>query len=167
MNETIGFLNMFPDYVPPEALKSALTQAALVAADIDPATRRVSAEIFAETYIPSRELEQVSREIAARYGLNKLTVNAKYPADQLNKVEPEELRDLFVAQNPITRGSLAGAQWKWEENTLRVTLKANGKDALEKCVPEVCRVLQEKFSTKITVVFETGVELEMEVKILT
>ena len=160
MNETIGFLNMFPDYVPPEALKSALTQAALVAADIDPATRRVTAEIFADTYIPNRLLEQVSVEIAARYGLNKLTVNAKYPADQLNKVEPEELRDLFVAQNPITRGSLAGAHWKWEGNTLTVSLKANGKDALEKCVPEVCRVLQEKFSVKVTIVFETGVELE-------
>jgi len=160
MKESIGFLNMFPDYVPPEALKDALTQAALVAADIDPATRRVSAEIFGQTYIPSRELEQVSREIAARYGLAKLTINAKYPENQLGKIEPEELRDLFVTQNPITRGSLAGAQWKWEGNTLTVCLRANGKETLNKCVPEVCRILQEKFSTKVNIVFETGVELE-------
>ena len=160
MKESIGLLNMFPDYVPPEALQEVLSQAALVAADIDPVTRRVSVEITANTYIPQRELEQVSGGIAASYGLNKLTIGCKYPEDQLCKIESDELRDLFVAQNPLTRGSLAGAQWNWKGNTLTVSLRANGKETLEKCVPAVCRVLQERFSAKVEIVFETGMELE-------
>ena len=34
MREQVFFLNMFPDYVPPEALQEALSQAAIAAADI-------------------------------------------------------------------------------------------------------------------------------------
>ena len=43
-NETC-FLDMFSAYEPPETLRSCLSQAAIVAADIDPYKRRVSVEI--------------------------------------------------------------------------------------------------------------------------
>ena len=36
MTDQVFFLNMFPDYAPPEELNAALSQAAIVAADIDP-----------------------------------------------------------------------------------------------------------------------------------
>ena len=36
MLEKVYLLHMFPDYEPPEVLQSALSQAAIVAADIDP-----------------------------------------------------------------------------------------------------------------------------------
>ena len=35
-NESVSILNMFPDYEPPEVLRESLSQAAIVAADIDP-----------------------------------------------------------------------------------------------------------------------------------
>ena len=34
MSETVYLLNMFPDYEPPEEIRKALSQAALVAVDI-------------------------------------------------------------------------------------------------------------------------------------
>ena len=36
MTSTVFFLNMFPDFVPPEALQEAFSQAVISAADIDP-----------------------------------------------------------------------------------------------------------------------------------
>ena len=36
MSNTVCFLNMFPDYQPPEPLFGMLSQAAVTAADIDP-----------------------------------------------------------------------------------------------------------------------------------
>ena len=38
MSETVYLLNMFPDYEPPEEIRKALSQAALVAVDISPCT---------------------------------------------------------------------------------------------------------------------------------
>ena len=78
--ENVLFLNMFPDYEPPEAL-SALHQAAIVAADIDPQTRKVEVCIHIREYVPQRLLNQAATDIASRYGLQTLTLQAVHPAD--------------------------------------------------------------------------------------
>ncbi len=160
MSEQVTFLNMFPDYAPPEALEKALSQAVIVAADINPGTRSVSIAIHSEIYMPVRLLEQVQREIAVSYGLDKLEIAATYPAEQLTRIEPEEIRDLFIAQNSMSRGSLAGARWEWEGQTLHIYLKANGKDALQEAVPTVTRQLQEQFATPVSISIHPGETLE-------
>ena len=160
MAETVYFLNMFPDYEPPEALKGVLSQAAIAAADIDPATRSVGVAIHSESYIPGKYLERVQREISASYGLQKLTITATHPADQLQSIELEELMSLFVEQNSMTRGSLAGARWEWEGQTLHIYLKANGKDALAEVVPAVVNQLQERFGTRVEIAIHAGETLE-------
>ena len=60
--ENVYLTNMFPDYVPPEDLAMALSQAAIVAADIDPESRFVSVAVHSENYIPQRLLDQAARE---------------------------------------------------------------------------------------------------------
>ena len=127
MNEPILFLNMFPDYEPPESLRSALTQAVLLAADIDPASRKVSAVISMVKYVPQRLLRQISGEIAATYGLHEVALVAIHSQDQLKEIETEELVQLFVEENSMSRGSLAGAQFNWEDQKLNIQLIANGK----------------------------------------
>jgi len=160
MTEQVRFLNMFPDYAPPEALVEALSQAAIVAADIDPATRSVSVALHCEQYISARLLEQAQREIAASYGLEKLEITTTYPSSELTKLEPDELMRLFTAQNSMCRGSLAGAKWEWEEQTLHIYLRANGKDALLETVPAVKAQLQERFATAVTIEIHPGETLE-------
>ena len=127
MSEQISFLNMFSQYQPPEPLRSVLSQAALVAADIDPASRTVTAAVHSSSYIPKRLLDQVSSDVCAIYGLRRLELTASHPSDQLSLIEPDELMGLFVGVNSMTRGSLAGASWHWEERKLVIELKANGK----------------------------------------
>jgi len=160
MGEQVFFLNMFPDYVPPEDLHEVLSQAAIVAADIDPGTHFVSVVIHSETYIPQRVLEQVQRELTASYGLRRLELNATHPASQLQKIEPEELMGLFMAQNSMNRGSLAGARWEWDGSTLHIHLKANGKDTLQEGVPAIIRQLQERFATAVSIEIHPGDTLE-------
>jgi DNA polymerase-3 subunit alpha (Gram-positive type) len=151
---------MFSDYEPPESLKEALSQAALVAADIDPASRRVTVAIHSPRYIPKRLLEQASEGICSVYGLRELNITATHPADQLSSIEPEELMAMFVDTNSMTRGSLAGAKWSWEGNTLVVELKANGKAVLEECIPTVRRGLCERFDTDVSIEIHAGETLE-------
>ena len=143
-HENVLFLNMFPDYEPPEALSSVLNQAAIVAADIDPQSRKIQVCVFAEHYIPQRLLDQAATEIASLYELRELQVVSTFPQDQLQKMEIDELMMLFVDENSMARGSLAAARWEWEENNLNVYLKANGRAVLDECVAVVCRKLQEK-----------------------
>ena len=162
MNENILFLNMFPDYEPPETLKSVLSQAAIVAADLDPATRRISAAIHSPQYIPARILTAVQKDICQIYDLQTLELTATHPADQLHNIEPEELMALFVSQNSMTRGSLAGAKWEWEDDTLVIRLRANGKQALEECSRNVQAALQERFETPVQIRIEAGQALEGE-----
>jgi len=156
MTEKVFFLNMFPDYAPPEALNGALSRAAIVAADIDPVTRCVEVAIHGEHYMPGRLLEQVQREIATSYGLRKLEITCTYPPEELKKIEPEDLMGLFMTQNSMSRGSLAGARWEWEEQTLHIYLKANGKDILQEAVPAVTRQLREQFGIPVSISVHAG-----------
>ena len=63
MTEQVFFLHMFPDYEPPEELQAALSQAAIVAADIDAADRSVSVAVHSESYIPGRLLDRTAKDI--------------------------------------------------------------------------------------------------------
>jgi len=160
MSEPTLFLNMFSAYEPPEALQSALSQAAVVAADIDPDKRSVSVCIHTERYISIAALEQASAALCGIYGLRAVSLTATHPADQLSSVEPEELMALFVAQNSMNRGSLAGAQWEWEGQKLIIRLQGNGKKELEEAVPAVRQNLQERFGTPLTIEIIAGQNLE-------
>ena len=160
MKDNVLFLNMFPDYVPPEPLDSMLSQAAIVAADLDPASRRIDIVIHSDTYIPQRLLDLVAREIGDLYDLSRFTLSATHPESQLQNVEREELMALFVEQNSMTRGSLAGAEFTWEEKTLHIKLVANGKDTLLECVPAVRSALNSRFGCTVEIEIEAGQALE-------
>ncbi len=160
MKQPIFFLNMFPDYAPPEELKKALSQAAIVAADIDPARGSVDIAIHAPAYISRRKLEDVSDDLRSAYGLRQLEITASYPADQLSAVEPEDLMALFVKENSMNRGSLAGAGWHWEGEHLTVRLRGNGIQQLQEAAPKVTEKLRQQFAVPVTISFEAGQALE-------
>ena len=153
---------MFPDYMPPEELEMALSQAAIVAADIDPETRSVHVAAHAERYIPRRLTDRAADEISRLYGLHSLQITVTHPASQLTLVEPEELMQMFVSRNSMTRGSLAGARWGWDQNCLTIQLVANGKGAVEEQIPAVTRELRERFGTDLHICVEAGKTLEGE-----
>jgi len=162
MSEKILFLNMFSDYEPPEALKCVLSQAAIVAADVYPEKHKISMVIETEQYIPRRNLDQICGDICQIYGLNMLDLKAVHPADQLCMMESEELLNLFTSCDSMTRASLAGANWQWSGNELTIGLRANGKKAVEECIPAVSKELQERFSTFVKITVEAGQALEGE-----
>ena len=113
MAESVSLLNMFALYQPPEELASLLSQAAVVAADIDPERGNVEVCVHSERYIPARVIRGITGDICNIYGLRHLDIVTTHPAHQLQSLEPEELRDLFIAHNSMNRGALAGAQWSW------------------------------------------------------
>ena len=160
MENTTLFLNMFPDFAPPEALLPVLSQAAIVAGEIDPVKRGVSLVLRTENYIPQWELDGVAQAVAGLYGLESLHLQAVHPASQLTKIHPRELMELFVREDSLSRAALAGAGWRWEGNTLHIQLRANGKKALEACVPGVCRSLGERFAAQAQVEIHCGENLE-------
>ncbi len=160
MKDKVYFLNMFPDYVPPEELQQALSQAAIAAADIDPARGSVALAIHVPHYISRRKLDGISDDLRAAYGLRHLEISASYPADQLHAVEPEDLMALFVRENSMNRGSLAGANWHWEGERLTVQLRGNGVQQLQDAAPKVTEQLRQQFALPVTISFEAGQALE-------
>ena len=158
--EKVYLTHMFPDYEPPEELITALSQAAIVAADLDPETRSVEVALYSDTYIPQRLLDRAGKDIASLYGLRSLILKAAHPASQLSRIEPGELMQLFVSLDSMSRASLAGATWEWEDTTLTVKLLANGKHALEELIPQVQQNLRERFAAPVTIRIEAGKTLE-------
>ena len=49
---------------------------------------------------------------------------------RINEIDTQ-LTELFVEENSMHRGSLAGAAWTWEGECLKVKLKANGNQMLQ------------------------------------
>jgi len=160
MSKTVFFLNMFPDYQPSEPLHGMLSQAAITAADIDPENRSVTVAINSETYIPQKLLVKAAEDISAAYGLRYLQIEPVYPSVQLQSMDAEDLMQLFVSENSMTRGSLAGAAWTWEGETLHIDLQANGKDMLMECVPAVRRHLYAQFGVQVNIDIKAGQNLE-------
>ena len=160
MKEKVYFLNMFPDYAPPEGWESILSQAAVVAADVDPMQRSVEVVIHSQTYIPRRILDTMAMDLQKAYGLRNMQISATHPADQLQLLEQEELMQLFVEQNSMTRAILAGASWNWEGDTLTMKLVGNGIQQLNEVSPVVCSRLRERFATAVQICFEPGASLE-------
>ena len=160
MDQRVPFLNMFSMYEPPETLKSVLSQAAVVAADINAAARRVEVCLHASDYIPEALLAEAANRIRETYGLKELILTPTYPADQLHSMPPEDLMGLFVAKNSMNRGSLAGARWEWEGNTLQIHLVGNGKATLEESIPAVQNHLQACFETPVSIEIVAGESLE-------
>ncbi len=160
MSNCTYFPNMFPDYELPEALKSALSQAAIVAADMDVQARWVSVRLYSEVYISDRQMEKVKRDIQALYGLSNLEIITTFPQDKLHTIPHEDLMEMFISQDSMALGSLAGARWIWDENHLTVQLMANGKKELEKCAVAVQNKLREQFSCPVEITIEAGKALE-------
>ena len=160
MKEKVFFVNMFPDYEPPEEIHEALSRAAIAAADIDAHHQRVTVAIACHTYISKRQLDRVATELQACYGLNDIQIVATFPAEQLHVIEPEELRDMFVREDSRSMGALAGATWDWEGNNLHVKLLGNGIKELKKAVAAVEDQLRQKFATPVKIDIESGGALE-------
>ena len=160
MSEKIEFLRMFSLYEPAASARSLLENATIVSADIDPEQRRISAMLFCDHYIPQRVLNEVSDGIIGAYHLRDVELVAKHPASELSNIEPVELMSMFVSNNSMTRGSLAGARWSWEGNHLTVELLGNGKAALEECVPSVRTLLRERFDADVEISFIAGHSLD-------
>ncbi|MBQ4600747.1 MAG: PolC-type DNA polymerase III [Oscillospiraceae bacterium] len=151
---------MFSEYKPPEALESAFSQAAIIAAQIYPEERRVELELSCPKYIPLTALRQARVDICGIYGLKDVAMKIKHPAHQLHSIEPEELAMLFVEQNSMNMGTLAGASWQWRENTLVVHLQGNGKQTLLECSRAVQEDLRSRFGIAVEIEFEVGNSLE-------
>ena len=160
MEKEIAFLDMFSDYVPPEPLLSVLSQAAIVAADMDPAARRVSVVVRMNRYLTNRHVAMAENSIRKLYELNSVTILPRYHEDQLQDVDEKDLMDLFVSQNSMTRSSLSGARWEWEGTKLCVYLPSNGKAAVEECIPLVRNALKDMFGTDVQICVVAGETLE-------
>ena len=160
MKEKVLFFDMFAQFEPSEELKSIFSQAVVLDASIDPPNRQITMLIRNEHYIPKRYLDQISGEISSFYKLRGLDITATHPSNQLTAIEPAELMGYFVEANSMTRGSLAGALWNWEGNTLVIKLKANGKSALQDCVPMVLAELKARFSVDVKIDIQAGESLE-------
>ena len=160
MNEKVQFWNMFALYQPPEQEAALFAQAAVRAAQIDPVKRIVMVEMEAPGYIPERIIQSVSRQIEEHYGLERLEIYQYFPESELAKLEPGELTSMFVAEDSICRGTLAGAKYEWEGTDLTIRLRANGKDTLEACIPAVRQRLNAMFATQVSVSVVSGKDLQ-------
>ena len=160
MNEKVQFWNMFALYQPPEQEAALFAQAAVRAAQIDPVKRIVMVEMEAPGYIPERIIQSVSRQIEEHYGLERLEIYQYFPESELAKLEPGELTAMFVAEDSICRGTLAGTKYEWEGTDLTIRLRANGKDTLEACIPAVRQRLNAMFATQVSVSVVSGKDLQ-------
>ena len=161
MEEKISLLDMFAHYRGQEELQALLCETTVLAADIDPVIRRIRVELLAAKYISQKQLERVRDEICAIYGLQDLVLHVTFEARQLHFMDGADLMNLFVEQNPMARGSLAGASWVWDDdNNLMIKLRGNGKAELEACTAAVKNRIQEMFCEDINITVVAGNDLE-------
>ena len=154
------FCQLFPSCECSGPLADLLSNTVVRRANIDVENRYIFAELYSPIYIPQRALHDLQISLMQEYELHDIDFDVHYPPDQLSRVDPQELRDLFVQRDSMARGSLAGASWQWEGSCLTIQLKGNGKDALLKNAPKVADELSKRFATDVTIDIVPGENLE-------
>ena len=160
MKDNVLFLNMFALYQPTEGAQKHLGQAVIRSAELDPVQRRIELELDCPGPVPSAVQTEVCRAIEETYGLKELSANFRFPAGTLYQMEPGDLAWLFVQENPMNMGSLAGAVWEWEQQSLTVKLRANGRKFLEEAIPAVRRKIHDLCGADVDITIQAGTELE-------
>ena len=160
MEQILYFCQLFPSCECSGPLADLLSNTVVRRANIDVENRYIFAELYSPIYIPQRELHDLQVSLMQEYELRDIDFDFHYPPDQISRVDPQELRDLFVQRDSMARGSLAGASWKWEGSCLTIQLKGNGKDALLKNAPKVADELSKRFATDVTIDIVPGENLE-------
>ena len=160
MKDNVLFLNMFALYEPSGEAAEQLARAVIQGAELDPVERCISLELGCEAPIPGRLLADVCRDVQQVYGLKELIIQPHFPPETLYRMEPGDLTELFVRENPMCKGSLAGAGWEWEGLNLSVKLRANGKSMILEALPAVRRKLRELCGAEVEISIEAGADLQ-------
>ena len=160
MKDNVLFLNMFALYEPREEVRSLLGEATIRSAELDPGQRTFELELDCPGPIPAARLADICREIEGVYGLKSLTANLHFPPQTLSRMDPADLTALFVRENPMLIGSLAGAAWEWEGLSLNVKLRANGRQLIREVLPAVKRKLRDLCGAEVEITLEAGNDLQ-------
>ena len=164
MKDNVLFLNMFALYEPQEELRALLKDAVIRGAELDPVQRVIDLELFNPAPIPGSKFAQICREVEKAYGLKALRVCCAFPAGAVYQMDPADLTALFVQENPMNMGSLAGAVWEWEGMSLTIKLRANGKKMLEDAIPAVRRSLKELCGEDVEIAIQRSEEHTSELQ---
>ncbi|MBQ3251674.1 MAG: PolC-type DNA polymerase III [Oscillospiraceae bacterium] len=151
---------MFSAFEPDEATGVCFANTQILSADVDAQHRKIEMTLYSPAYIPASVMQSVRQQVMAAYGLADLRIMATFPPTEITRMEADDLMALFVAENSMTRGFLAGAQWLWDANVLTVKLRANGKKILEECIPSVKRALHAQFGVMVDIQIEAAQNLD-------
>ena len=162
MPPVISFLDMFSAYQPERGLRERLQDVRIVDAELNMEARTARLTIQSDSYLSERQLEEISRQLAALYDIRQITLLPRFPAEEISNILPEELTKLFVQLDSRCMAILAGCVWSWEGDCLQVQLRANGKKALEESIPQARRLLEERFGIAPEIRVLAGTELEGE-----
>ena len=158
MSESVFFFDLFPGLELGRG--DLLRDAQVMEAEVDQGSRSIQVGMFSNRYIPGEHLAEAEKVIREQYFLRDVSLFCKHPSDQLHHMGQEELRDLFVREDSMARGSLAGARWHWDGGCLTISLKGNGKKELEKSAIQVAKTIEDRFDTKVEIRIEAGQSLE-------
>ena len=160
MTEQLYYLDMFRGYEPEEPLRQILGTLRITGAELDQSQRTIDLTLYSPVYIPYRCLDEAVSETARIYAVRRMGFTVSFPSSELRSIEPEELKWMFVSENSMFRGSLAGCEWEWDGDILLCRLRGNGKKELEKAAPKIAAQLKQRFDCDVSIRFEAGNSLE-------
>ena len=135
MDKTVYFLDMFSSC--PMEDRGIWEGAEVRDAIIDPEERRVSVKVWSPRYLNGKLLREQNKKLSRLYSLHKLELTCTYAPSAICQAESRDLVDVFYEMCPAARIILAGSQWEFSEEQIRICLIANGKDQLEPCLPRL------------------------------
>ncbi len=156
MDKKIPFLDMFSHYQPPEHLKEVLSQAVVCNADIDPKSKSIEISVASPMYISNKDHDTIRNALMEIYHFKSMVICYTYPEELLFTMPDVFFMGLFMEEDSMSRASLSGARWEWEDHTLHIYLIANGKAELEKCIPFVSDCIYWLFNTKVEIQIHSG-----------
>ena len=158
------FLQMFSRFQPENDYSPAWSRAQIINSKIMPDAHTITVEVRFDEYVSAAEIARAEQAISACYGLHRMSIEPKYSPDALSAMDFSDLEACLSKAYPPLTSTLAGSQWTLEGDEIVISLRANGKDLLQKYLPKAREYLLERFGRDVHFTVKTNAdEAELDV----
>jgi DNA polymerase-3 subunit alpha (Gram-positive type) len=164
MEDTVHFLEMFPACrMEDESLQEILRNTVVRAGVIRQEQRRMELTLEIPVYINMINVIRIQDAVCNVYGLDSLRIEPIYAPELLATMDFSDLSRVMIMEYSPAYAILAGCKWELgEDGDLHLTLRANGKEQLDKAKASAERYIEEKFGLHKNIAITSSHEISEE-----
>ncbi len=151
----ISFSDFFSDYISDKNLLAVFNDGELIDISADTSSRSLSMSASFKKPFPYSAKQKLISFLKSAFELNTAVFEYSFPKETLNSKTLNSIIPELSQIVPSVNGFLNDAEFTFDENKIRVTLKHGGKDILSRCNCDIkfAQLIRKRFNAEVIIDF--------------